>query len=82
MGEASTIMAKKSATAGAPPKTMGRPKGSGRVTSRFAIVATPEYRAWLDEFMKHAGETEVSDAFREGMKRYADSMKFRSPPKR
>lgn len=60
----------------------GRPKGAGRVTSRYAIVATPEYKAWMENFMEHAGETEVSDVFREGVRRYAEAIGFRPPPKR
>lgn len=63
-------------------KRLGRPKGAGRVTSRYAIVATPEYRAWMKRFLDHIGEKEVSDVFREGVRRYASATKFEPPPKR
>lgn len=72
-----TIMPKKSDK-----RPKGRPKGAGRITSRYAIIATPEYRAWMAEFMEYAAETEVSDVFREGIRRYAEALGFRSPPKR
>jgi hypothetical protein len=60
----------------------GRPKGAGRIKSKYTLVATPEYMTWMVEFMEHAGEAEVSDTFREGVRRYAESVGFRPPPKR
>ena len=60
----------------------GRPKGGGRIKSKYTIVHTTEYMAWMAEFMAHAGEKEVSDTFREGVKRYAKDIGFRLPPKR
>jgi hypothetical protein len=60
----------------------GRPKGAGRITFRYGIVATNEYRGWMDDFMAAIGETEVSDVFREAVKRLAESKGFRPPPKR
>jgi hypothetical protein len=36
----------------------------------------------MDEFLAHVGETEVSDTFREGVRRYAEAVGFRPPPKR
>ena len=36
----------------------------------------------MAEFMEHAGETEVSDTFPEAIRRYADAICFRPPPKR
>src|SRR3954453_20964485 len=82
---ATTIMAKKKVAKPAPEpakKRLGRPKGSGRVTSRYAIVATQEYKEWMEEFLKHVDELEVFDVFREGIKRYAEATGFRPPPKR
>jgi hypothetical protein len=65
-----------------PKKRMGRPKGAGRITTRYAIVATPEYRVWMKEFVTHLGEPEISDVFREAIRLYADAKGFRPPPKR
>jgi hypothetical protein len=86
MPAATSIMAKKKPIQSEPELPQkprkGRPKGEGRITSRFAIVATPEYKVWMEAFLAHVGETEVSDAFREGIRRYAEATGFRSPPKR
>lgn len=60
----------------------GRPKGAGRITLRYAVVTTPEYRAWMEDFMEMLGEPEVSDVIRESIRRYAESAGFRPPPKR
>ena len=60
----------------------GRPKGAGRITFRYGIVASDEYRAWMERFMEHIGEPEVSDVFREGVRLYAESKGFGPPPKR
>lgn len=77
------LMAKKHDDAGdAQPRPKGRPKGSGRLKSRYSIVHTPEYRTWMDSFLEFAGESEVSDAFREAMRRFAEAKGFRPPPKR
>ncbi len=65
-----------------PRKRKGRPKGAGRITSRYAIVASPEHQTWMREFMAFLGETEVSDVFREGLRKYAESAGFRPPPRR
>lgn len=65
------------------PKTRkGRPKMGGRITSRYAVVTTPEYRAWMVEFMEATGELEVSDVLREGVRLLAEKKGFREPPRR
>jgi hypothetical protein len=79
------VMAKKSArkaAAKAPAKPKGRPKGAGRITSRYAIVATPEYKAWMEGFLDHLGEVEVSDVFRDAVKALAAARGYAPPPKR
>lgn len=63
-------------------KPKGRPKGTGRITFRYGIVASDEYRTWMDGFMDHIGEPEVSDVFREGVRLYAERKGFPPPPKR
>jgi hypothetical protein len=63
-------------------KPKGRPKGAGRITLRYAIVTTPEYRTWMEDFMAHLGEPEVSDVIREAIRSYAEMKGFRTPPKR
>ena len=65
-----------------PAKPKGRPKGAGRITLRYAIVTTPEYRTWMESFMEHLGESEVSDVYRDAVRHYAASRGFRLPPSR
>lgn len=60
----------------------GRPKGDGRLTGRFAIVHSPEYRTWMEAFMEYVGESDISETFREGVRLYAEAKGFRSPPNR
>lgn len=74
---------------GRPPETeatsvsrKGRPKRGGRIASRIAVVATPEYKVWAEEFAQFAGESEVSDLVRAAMRNYAEVRKFRMPPPR
>lgn len=65
-----------------PGKKRGRPKAGGKIGFRFSIVASPEYRVWMEEFRKLLGEDkEVSDVFRDGVKCLAESRGFREPPK-
>lgn len=61
----------------------GRPRGSGpgRMEGRFAVKATPEYKAWLAALAGHLNATEA-DVFREAMRRLADAAGFRPPPLR
>jgi 2-oxoglutarate dehydrogenase complex dehydrogenase (E1) component-like enzyme len=60
----------------------GRPKGAGRITFRYGIVASEDYQAWMRRFMEHMSEPEVSDLFRECVRRVAEAEGFESPPKR
>ena len=66
----------------APRKPRGRPKRAGRIVTRYSIVTTTEYRAWMTEFLAHLEESEISDVFREAIKAYANAKGFRPPPKR
>jgi hypothetical protein len=50
--------------------------------TRYSIVTTTDYRAWMAEFLTHLGETEISDVFREAIRAYANAKGFRPPPKR
>jgi hypothetical protein len=65
-----------------PVRRVGRPKGEGRITTRYVIAATPEHRAWMESFLPHVGEIEVSDLVRESIRRFAEATGFRPPPKR
>jgi len=78
----STIMPpkKKTPSAESVPKRRGRPKAGGRITSRYSIITSPEYRVWVTEFLAFLGESEVSDVYRDAMRRYAESKGFRAPP--
>jgi hypothetical protein len=86
MSLAGAVMAKKRKDAPspepAPAKPKGRPKGAGRITLRYAIVTTPEYRAWMESFMEYLGESEVSDVYRDAVRHYAEAKGFRLPPAR
>ena len=46
---------------------------------RFALRMSPEYRVWFGELAKKLGVTEA-DVFREAMRVFANSKKFRPPP--
>lgn len=47
---AEACMTKKKAATKPKSRPKGRPKGAGRITTRHAIVAKPEWLAWLDDF--------------------------------
>ena len=66
---------------GRTPKGRGRPKGSlkGRITTTFAIKASPEYKTWLTEFANALGG-EMSDVAREALRLLAEQRGFRPPP--
>jgi hypothetical protein len=86
MSLTATLMAKKRKDAPPPSpnpgRPKGRPKGAGRITLRYAIVTTPEYRAWMEGFMAHLSESEVSDVYRDAIRHYAEAKGFRQPPSR
>ena len=65
-----------------PDEAVGPPKSGGRTKSRYSVVATPEYKVWMKLFMEHLKVAEVSDVYREGVKRYAEAVGFRLPPPR
>jgi hypothetical protein len=46
---------------------------------RFAVKLSPEYKVWLDALATKLGVTEA-DIFRDAMRSYAVSKKFRPPP--
>ena len=58
----------------------GRPKGSGpgAMSARFAVKLSPEYQVWLASLTTKLGVTSA-DVFRDAMRRYAESVKFRQP---
>jgi hypothetical protein len=61
-------------------KTRGRPKGSGRIKTRFSMVATPDYLEWLSRLASHLGEVESSDVARRAFRRIAKDSGFEDPP--
>jgi hypothetical protein len=61
-------------------KTRGRPKGSGRITTRFSMVATSDYLDWLSRLAYHVGEVESSDAVRRAIRMLARDSGFEDPP--
>ena len=84
MSSATTNMARKKEDSEAPEPgrpRRGRPKGAGRITSRYAIAYTPEHRAWMLDFMETLGESEAADVWRDALRHYAISKGFRPPPK-
>lgn len=63
-------------------KKRGRPKAGGKIGFRYSVVASPEHRVWMEEFLRfHKPEIDVSEVIRRGIKCYAESQGFREPPK-
>lgn len=68
-------------------KPKGRPKGEGRITTRLAIVAKPEWLAWIDEIRAEIPTHDGIPPDRAGAidyiaRFYAEKMKKRLPPPR
>lgn len=61
-------------------KQRGRPKAGGRISFRYALVASPEYQTWMTEFRQFLGKQDVSDVLRESVREYAKEKGFRLPP--
>lgn len=60
----------------------GRRKGAGRITTRFSMVATPEYLDWLTRLAVHMGRAEASDVVRDSLRATAEKVGFEMPPLR
>lgn len=63
-----------------PRKPRGRPKRGGRIGFRYAIVASPEYQVWMNEYRLFLGKADVSDVYRECVRAHAVANGFRVPP--
>ncbi len=61
----------------------GRPKGTAarRLGAAFTVKCTPEYKVWLQSLAAHQ-KGEMADVFREALRHYAESCRFRKPPLR
>lgn len=63
-------------------KKKGRPKGAGRITTRFSMVASPEYLDWLVRYAIFKEQPETSDAVRAILRASAEADGFEKPPMR
>jgi hypothetical protein len=59
----------------------GRPKSADRRGSIVVLKGLPEYKAWLDALAEHCDRT-VAGTMADTLAHYAESRRFRSPPKR
>jgi hypothetical protein len=59
----------------------GRPKGTfkGGLEDNFGVKVSVEYKAWLGGFAKFL-KGEMSDVFREAMRKLAEDRGYRPPP--
>ena len=59
----------------------GRPKGSitGRLSQRFKVEVSSDYRAWMMDFAASLGGTELG-LFREALESLAEARNFQPPP--
>jgi hypothetical protein len=65
-----------------PKKRKQTPQGPGPLSSRYVILASQKHREWMVGFMEHINEVDVSDVFREAVRRWAEEIGYDAPPRR